>query len=180
MTRYDIHMRKRFLFGKVTLAAAAALLLSCGPATAQSNGHLNHPNLRANAQRAPGPGARAVRPKPLPPGSNVRAQPIVNRNQSTQTTTTTTTTNQNCDHPGAYYDNYNGYRAPVYPGPNAPLPPTGGYYNDPYYYNNGYYNNGYYNNGYYNNGYQNGGYYNNNNGYYNNGYSPGFPPFQGY
>lgn len=168
MTRYDIYMRKRFLFGKVALAAAAAFLLSCSPAVAQSNGHLNHPNLRATAS----PGARAVRPKPLPPGSNVRAQPIVNRNQSNQTTTTTTNSNQNCDYPGAYYDNYNGYRTPVYPGPNAPLPPTGGYYNDPYGY--GYYNNGYYNNGYYNNGYQNGGY--NNNGYYNNG----FPPFQGY
>ena len=167
-------MRKRFLFGKVALAATAAFLLSSSPAVAQSNGHLNHPNLRAT----PSPGARAVRPKPLPPGSNVRAQPIVNRNQSSQTTTTTTTRNQDCDHPGTYYDSYNGYRAPVYPGPNAPLPPTGGYYNDPYY-GYGYYNNGYYNNGYYNNGYQNGGYYNNN-GYYDNGYSPGFPPFQGY
>ena len=171
MTRYYMNMRIRFHFGKVALAALASGLLLCSPAVAQTNGHLNHSNLKPS----PGQGARAPRPKPLPPRANAGAQQTVNRAQSNPTTTTTT---QSCDQPGNYYDNYNGYRVPVYPGPNAPLPPTGGYYNDPYY-GYGYYNNGYYNNGYYNNGYQSGGYYNSGN--YNNGYqSGGFPPFERY
>jgi hypothetical protein len=95
-----------------------------------------------------------------------------------------------------YSSSYGPGGFPVYPGPDAPLPPQGTYYANPYgYYNNnnpynpygysqntGYYDTGYYSGGYYNNGLNNNGYYNSGPGFVapNSGVNGGFAPYQGY
>lgn len=98
---------------------------------------------------------------------------------------------RDCDSGDSGYSNYGPGGFPVYPGPNAPLPPQGTYYANPYGYYN--YNNPYNPYGYSNNtapydtGYYTNGLYSNGAGGYWNGATvappsngPTFPSFQNY
>ena len=145
----------------------SAFFLSTAPTQAQ-------PAPNSNLNRSPSQQFRAP-PRVSPPTKTTTTTTTGRYRTTTQSTTQTTkqSPGDRQSQPAYRYDTYNGYHVPVYPGPDAPLPPTGGYY-DPYY-SNGYYNNGYYNNGYYNNGYYNNGYSNT-----QTGTGSGFPPFERY
>jgi hypothetical protein len=167
MTRYDTYMNKGIHSRKLAAVLAAFFLLSAGPAMAQSTTYSDHPSLKRN----PNQGYRASKSRVTPKQTtSTTATGLLNQTRVGASQQTQDPKEPQQPQPTYRYDTYNGYHVPVYPGPDAPLPDSGGYYN-PYY--DGYYNNGYYNNGYYNNSYTTNTQTQTRSG-------SGFPPFERY
>ena len=156
-----LSMRKKLLIpGLAILFLAVPAIAQSGPLTNQFNRPTN--GIKAGAARPRAVPQRGVQTRQKftnpSPTLNRNTQGQFQNSQRNNSNGHNTWQGQNSYNNHSNNNNYynqQGYYPPVYPGPDAPLPPQGTYYVPSPYYNGGYYNNGYYNNGYYNNGYYN-------------------------